>query len=284
MQSLVTKYGELIPQHTSDDLRKRDIIPVTYHENGQLKSVPLETQTTIATTVGEIPAELVSFHENGELNRIFPLNGKLSGYWGEADEMALAKPVTVTTPVGDITARFISLAFYDTGALRSVTIFPGDTVKIDTPLGFFETRIGISFTPEGILESLEPAKPTPIKTPLGEVMVFDPDAVGVNGDANSLTFDAEGTVTGFITTLTQFKVVQANGSTTMFTPGTRESLCGTSDEEMVPMIVRIADGFAAFQLIPETPFQKVPMEDSVFFATPFLGAKAFQPFNAGCAI
>lgn len=284
MQPIVTKYGTLVPQHTSDDLRKRDIIPVTYHDNGTPKSVPLETQTVIPTAVGDIPAELISFHDNGEINRIFPLNGKLSGYWSEADEMELATPLTVTTPPGEITARFISLAFFDTGALRSVTLFPGDTVRIDTPLGFMETRIGISFTPDGELESLEPAKPAPVQTLLGEVMAFDPDAVGVNGDANSLVFDRSGAVSGFVTTLTQFKVVQPDGSITTFTPETRESLCGNSDEEMVPMTVRITEGLAGFQLTPEAPFTNIPINETVFLPSPFLGAKAFLPFNAGCAI
>ena len=86
MQTISTQYGDLIPQYTDDDLRKREILPVEYHPSGALKAVPLETQTIIATPAGDIPAELISFHENGTISRIFPLNGKLSGYWSQEDE------------------------------------------------------------------------------------------------------------------------------------------------------------------------------------------------------
>ena len=46
-------------------------------------------------------AELVTFHADGSLRRVFPLNGKLSGYWTEADEGALAKAMELSTPLGE---------------------------------------------------------------------------------------------------------------------------------------------------------------------------------------
>ena len=83
---LVTSLGRLTPQHTIDDTRRMTLPPLTFYKNGQVRSLPLETRTVIATPAGVVPAELVTFHENGTVARVFPLNGKLSGYWTEADE------------------------------------------------------------------------------------------------------------------------------------------------------------------------------------------------------
>lgn len=55
MQTISTQYGALTPQHTDDDLRKREILPVEYHSSGTVKSIPLETQTTIRTPEEKCP-------------------------------------------------------------------------------------------------------------------------------------------------------------------------------------------------------------------------------------
>lgn len=231
MQTIITRYGKLIPQHTTDDLRKKEILPVVFHNNGTPKALPLEKQTTIATPVGDIPAELVTFHENGSLNRVFPLNGKLSGYWSEADEMALAKPVVLRTPAGTIVARLISVSFFDNETLRSITLCPGETISIATPASHYEARIGISFYRDGNIQSLEPAKPTLVKTMAGEIMAFDPDAVGVNGDKNSLIFDNKGDVIQAITPPSQIKVVKSDGETICFAPEYCESYFSDVEQE-----------------------------------------------------
>ena len=77
---------------------------MVFHESGRLKCLPLETQTIVATPAGDIPAEMLTFHPDGSLSRIFPLNGKLSGYWSQDDEAKLAAPLTMLTPVGVLTA------------------------------------------------------------------------------------------------------------------------------------------------------------------------------------
>ncbi|QGY40327.1 hypothetical protein GM415_09375 [Pseudodesulfovibrio cashew] len=270
MKEISTKYGNFIPQHTDNELRRKEILPITYHASGAVKSLPLEKQALVTTPVGDIPAELITFHSNGGINRIFPLNGKLSGYWSQDDEAALAEPVTIETPIGSITARIISLSFYENEALRSVTLWPGDTVSVSTPVGFLEVRIGISFTPDGKVSSVEPAKPAHVETPAGVITAFDPDAVGVNGDENSLVFDKNGEVTRVTTTLTRLKAIHPDGAVSVFTPATRESLCSEAEEEIVPMTVFINGPEVAIRTKANQPPTRVPREKHVFFTEPYL--------------
>lgn len=270
MKTITTRYGEFTPQHTASELRRKEIIPVEYHDNGMVKSLPLEEQVVVSTPVGDIPAELISFHENGNLSRIFPLNGKLSGYWAQEDEESLAEPVSMKTPAGTITARIIGLSFYDNGALRSITLWPGDTVSVSTPAGFFETRIGIGFTREGEVKSVEPAKPTPVATLAGEITAYDPDAVGVNGDDNSLVFGKNGEVLRVTTTLSLLKAVHPNGTTSVFKPGKRESLCSEAEEEVVPMIVEIGPEAVRVKKDFYAPATSIPKDSHLFFAEPYL--------------
>jgi hypothetical protein len=284
MQTISTQYGELIPQHTSDDLRKREILPVEYHGSGGLKSVPLEIQTVIATPAGDIPAELISFHENGTINRIFPLNGKLSGYWSQDDEAALAKPLTLTTPIGPIRAKVLSVSFYDDRSLRSLTLWPGETLSVPTPAGPIEARIGVSFTRDGKVRSLEPAKPTSVPTRAGEMTAYDPDAVGVNGDANSLVFDEEGKVCRVITTLTKLTVVHPDGHTHCHIPENRESLCSEAEQEVVPMIVTFTKDAVSVSTDPDVPPTTLPREGHVFFAEPYLPQLANPFVELHCSV
>lgn len=266
---LATPAGNLIPQHTTDDLRKKEVLPVTFHPDGSLKSLPLETQASIVTPAGDIPAELVTFHPDGSINRVFPLNGKLSGYWGQEDEEGLADLTTLITPVGTITARFISVSFHPGGTLRSLTLWPGDTFTVEAPTGPIAVRIGISFSPDGTIRSLEPAKPTPVTTPAGNISAYDPDAVGVNGDLNSLVFKDDGTVVRVATTLTRIKAAHPDGHTTSYTPEYRDSLCGDEDREVVPMVVDFSEDTTRIWLDPD----KAPAEleaGTALFAEPHL--------------
>lgn len=284
MTTVSTRYGDLTPQTTANELRRKDIEPITFHANGQVKSVPLETQTPIATPVGTIPAELVSFHENGTIKRIFPLNGKLSGYWTQDDEEALATPVQLHTPLGPIKAKVIGVSFYDNEAIRSITLWPGETIPVSTPAGFFEARIGISFTREGAIHSLEPAAPSPVQTVAGEITAFDPDAVGVNGDCNSLVFDADGNVIRVATTLSKLKAVHPNGTISHFVPDTRESLCSESEEEIVPMVLSIGKRDIVIQTKAHAPARSVPLEQHLFFTEPHLPQLANSLEMMRCAI
>jgi len=284
MQTISTQYGELIPQHTDDDLRKREILPVEYHASGALKSAPLETQTMFSTSVGEIPGELVSFHENGAINRIFPLNGKLSGYWSQDDEFGLTKPVTLTTPIGLVRAKVMSVSFYDDGSLRSLTLWPSETLSVPTPVGPIETRIGVSFDRDGKVRSLEPAKPTVVPTRAGEINAYDPDAVGVNGDANSLMFDEDGKVCRVITTLTKLTVVHPDGHTHCHIPENRESLCSEAEQEVVPMTVTFTQDTVSVSTNPDAAPLTLPREGHVFFTESYLPQLANPFVELHCSV
>jgi hypothetical protein len=284
MQPIMTNYGELIPQYTTDDLRKKEILPVVFHGNGTPKTLPLECQTTIATPAGDILAELVTFHENGSINRVFPLNGKLSGYWSEADELGQAKPISLRTPVGTITARIISVSFYENEALRSITLCPDETVSIATQAGNFETRIGVSFFMDGNVQSLEPAKPFPVKTEVGEIIAYDPDAVGVNGDTNSLLFDNKGNVLQTITTLSRIKTVHSDGKTTLFAPEYRESYCSDAEQEIIPMVVKFSEQAVIISTNPESPSTNISKKNHLFFSGPYLPKFSHGLGTMGCSV
>ncbi|BCS88024.1 hypothetical protein [Pseudodesulfovibrio sediminis] len=278
MKSISTQYGPLTPQHTSDDLRQREILPVEYYPSGAIKSIPLEKQTIIETPVGTIPSELVSFHENGVINRIFPLNGKLSGYWSQEDEFELAESITIPTPIGRITAKLLSISFHENSAIRSFTLWPGETVSTPTAKGPIATRIGVSFTPEGVISSLEPANPISVQTVAGEITAFDPDAIGVNGDYNSLGFNTNEEVIRVTTTLTKLTAIHPDGRTSIFTPEYRESWCGDTEEEVVPMMVRFLDDSVKVQTNPDLPAVTIPRKGAAFFTEPYLPQLA-QPFG-----
>ena len=267
---LDTPAGTLTPQHTTDDLRKKEVQPVTFYKDGTIKSLPLEVQAKIATPAGEIPAELVTFHKNGAINRVFPLNGKLSGYWGQEDEQGLAMPVTLTTPIGSVTACVISVGFHPDGQLRSLTLWPGETLTVEASTGPIAVRSGLSFWPDGAIRSLEPSKPTPIATPAGEISAYDPDAVGVNGDINSVIFHGDGTVARVVTTLTSIKAVSPDGRTTRFAPEYRDSLCGDEDREVVPMTVEFRGSEVEILVTPESAPVILDLERTTLFAEPHL--------------
>jgi hypothetical protein len=281
---LETPLGPLTPQHTTDDLRKKEVQPVVFHQSGVIRYLPLESQTMVPTPAGDIAAEMVTFHPDGCLSRIFPLNGKLSGYWSQEDEAGLAAPTTLLTPVGVITAMIINVSFYPSGAMRSITLWPGQALSIPTPAGVIQTRMGVAFGPDGAVRSIEPSKPTPVATPAGEIMAYDPDAVGINGDVNSLVFDDDGGVARIATTLTRLTVAAPDGRTTTFLPEERESLCGDTEREMVPMTVQFTAGTVIVRTSPETLPALIPRAGHAFFTAPYLPQLAHPFGQLRCSI
>lgn len=279
-----TPLGRLAAQHTTDDLRRRTVQSVLFHENGRIKALPLERPTVIDTPAGSMEVELVTFHPDGSLCRAFPLNGKLSGYWTQDDEGKLAKPLTFHTPLGQFTARVIALCFSPEGALHSVTLWPGDTLAIPTPVGELVARVGLSFRPDGSLRCLEPAKPQRVPTPVGPVTAYDLDAVGINGDRNSLAFAPDGTVERVATSLTKLIATHPDGSTETFSPGTRESLCGDADKEPVPLLLEFTREAVLLRATPLSRPTILPTQGRAFRTEPFLRefANPFGVRSCGC--
>lgn len=275
---LDTPLGALPPQHSTDDLRRRTVQAVHFYDNGALRHLPLETPTEVPTPAGALLAELVTFHRSGAVSRVFPLNGKLSGYWTEEDEGALAGPVTFEAPFGTVTARIISLSFSLSGSLRSITLWPGESLDVATPAGVIAARIGVSFRPDGSVESVEPARPQPVATPVGLVQAFDLDACGIHGDSNSLAFAADGSVERMSTSLTRLVATAKDGRERVFAPASRESLCGDSEREPVPMRLAFSPGLVEVRPMPEAEPVLLSAADYRFRATPHLEQFA-HPFG-----
>lgn len=213
-----TPLGPLTAQHSTDDLRRRTVQSLSFHPTGVLRALPLEQPTRIETPAGPVDAELLTFHPDGALNRVFPLNGKLSGYWTQEDEGRLARPVRLDTPAGPVEARLIAACFNPGGALLSLTLWPGEVLEVPTPLGSMPARVGVSFRPDGTLRSLEPARPQSVPTPAGFIQAYDLDAVGICGDVNSLGFAPDGSVERLSTTLSRVLATGPGGEELAFTP------------------------------------------------------------------
>lgn len=269
--ALETSLGRLVPQYTIDDSRRMHQPPLTFHANGQVRSLPLETRTVVETPAGAIPAELVTFHANGAVARVFPLNGKLSGYWTEADEARLAEVLRLDTPIGPLASKFVAAAFDAQGMLRSLTLWPGEVVTVPTPVGNAPVRLGLSFHATGELRSLEPARPLETPTPVGKVWAFDPDAVGISGDENSLAFSPAGAVTRIATVRTSLSARLADGSCIEVAPLVRESICGDGDREITPLVLEFdAAVLTARHGSLGRPAAIVPREGTTFAAKPFV--------------
>ncbi len=239
---LNTPLGVLVPQFTANTQRKRRLPVMLFHPGGRLRNLPLEEQTVVPTPLGPLAAEQVTFHESGALKRLFPLNGTLSGFWTQEDEAGLAAPLALDTPFGPVETPVIGLYFSAQGALRSLTLWPGRTLGVPCPLGTVTTRIGVSFYDSGALRSLEPAAPTVVPTPIGPLTAFDSDAVGVNGDINSLRFRENGSLLGLVTTAHAFDVVQENGRVRRVEPPLRRDPCDGQRLEVGPLALEFTGG------------------------------------------
>lgn len=232
---LETPWGTLVPQYSTDEVRRRQLPAITFHENGILKSLPFETQTLIDTPAGKIPAEMITLHPNGALCRVFPLNGTLNGYWTQENETALAKPITLSTPLGKLFITIVGVHFCKSGTIRSLTLWPGTRMMVQTPAGRIAVRNGIAFHSNGKLESVEPDLPVEVDTPIGVIHAFNPDAVGITGDTNSLRFDEDGKITHVTTSMDCIQVIIPDGRRIEHAPPIRESYCEEAVREPVPM-------------------------------------------------
>ena len=214
---VLTHAGELIPAYTTTDRRK--IKPsVTFHKNGIIKSVYLEEQTEIETPIGTLPVEYVTFYDTGEICRVFVSDGQISGFWSEEDEAEYAIPLSFEFDFTKFTARLNGLNFYKSGAIKSVTLYPGEEIELQTPAGKVKTKIGFSLYEDGTLESVEPSSEVLINTPIGMFLAMDSMAVGINADSNSIKFDKNGVLVSFKTTSERIVVTTNEGKFNIFMP------------------------------------------------------------------
>ncbi|WFR59688.1 hypothetical protein QA584_11545 [Anaerocolumna sp. AGMB13025] len=230
---LTTSYGKLIPQYENEGVRNKYINSLAFYKDGSLKKIALQGQCQIKTDIGVLSAELLTFYESGRIKRLFPLNGKITGYWTEENEFELAKPQELSFPFGKINKRLISILFYETGRIKSLTLWPKEVVMVNTPSGKLGVHYGLSLYPEGNLRSCEPAYPVLIETRIGKLTAYDMNANGINGDKNSLNFYDDGTIKSLITSTDSIEITKKSGEILKFEPGLRPSLL---DEEGMDII------------------------------------------------
>lgn len=251
---LDTSYGVLIPQYRDDDERRKRIKPLSFYENGSLKSISLQNPVEIETPVGMFSAEFISFYECGGINRVFPLDGMLSGYWTEEDEYDLATEYIFDFSFGKFKRKIIGIHFYENGGLKSITFWPKDIVVIQSPVGMAEVRIGISLYPDGRIKSLEPAKPMSVVTPIGEITAYDRKALGIHGDINSLKFTQNGVVESVVTSASIIRVTDKNGKNYIYKPGFGPNMFNPEASELIPLSIQFNDNKVRFNDSPEDEY------------------------------
>ena len=236
--TLITPYGNLVPQYEAEDMGRRTVKPIYFYKDGSLKSIALQSQTILETPVGAVPAELVTFHKCGSIKRLFPLDGKLSGFWGWKNEFALATELTFKSPVGTLCAKVIGLQFYESGALKSITLWPGQTLTVQTPIGEITVRKGLAFYESGAIRSFEPLKKIDLQTPIGIITSYDNEPNGIHGDINSVQLAEDGSIEALSTVDHAVEVSLSGENSELFHPGVKDNVCGDERKVSVPMKVR----------------------------------------------
>lgn len=235
MQAISTKYGVFVPQYEDSTVRRKYINPVTFYDNGNVKSIALHEQTMISTPVGVLPAELLTFYKSGKVKRLFPLNGKISAYWTEEDEYDLATELDFSFKFGSFKKKVIAIYFYESGSVKGLTFWPNDSVSVESPLGKVTARIGLTLYPDGLLKSFEPQSPLAVMTPIGEIIAYDPQAIGINGDMNSCNFYEDGSIKSLATANNLITVTDQNKNQDIWGPSFEPSLLDDNKAETIPL-------------------------------------------------
>lgn len=205
---LKTACGILTPRYGHETVRSKYVKAIGFYPNGCIRRIALEHMTGVQSPIGEFPAELLTFYESEAICRIFPLNGKITGFWTEQDEEKLMEPLHFSFPFGEFSVKVISVHFYESGNIQSITLFPDERIEISLPFGKVLGRTGFSLYADGALQSLEPAQPTSIPTPIGMLHAFAGSfTTGITADMNSLVLAENGTVMR-LSTVTDKIVVQ----------------------------------------------------------------------------
>jgi len=230
-----TKYGDLIPLYENDDPRRKDIVALSFYEDGNLKSISLQKQTEIETSLGRLKAEYIIFYKNGNIKRIFPLNGKLTGYWSEDDEYSLAEEFSFDFSFAKFKQKVIGVNFFENEKPKSITLWPKDKITIESPIGAVDVRIGFSLYSDGTLESFEPYMPIEVETPIGKITAYDRQAIGIHADSNSIKFSQDGKLEALTTSLNEVEIRDKNGFKTVYKPKLQPSQIDETVIDIIPM-------------------------------------------------
>jgi hypothetical protein len=238
---LNTDYGVLVPQFEDNGVRRKHKKSISFYNSGNLKSISLQEQVVITTSIGLIPVEYLTFYEDGNIKRIFPLDGKLSGYWTEDNEYGLAREISFNFKFGNFSKKVIGIYFYNSEEIKSITFWPKEKIIISSPAGPMIIRIGLSLFPDGIIKSVEPARPASVQTRIGKINAYDVNPLGVHGDDNSLKFDEKGEVVELTTSTDTIKLTDKKGNTKIFEPGSKQSVIDDEETEIIPINIKFLD-------------------------------------------
>lgn len=243
---LSTKYGDLVPEFEFIDARIKDTYSVSFYQDGSLEKVSLSKQTIIPTSIGNIPAELITFYQNGNIMRLFPLNGQLSAYWSEADEFTLAKKLEFDLKFNKIQTIITNISFYEDSKLKSIALWSGEKLNLNTPLGVQSVRQGISIHPNGSLKSFEPLNPLLVETSIGTIEAFDYSDKFLFKDDKSITFDQNQKLKSINTSSNKITVIdKKNNLATSFSPDINKTILD-NDDFIKPLHIIFEDEFVIF--------------------------------------
>ena len=220
MSILNRKYGNFENYNllSLDDSRRRDELAVKFYENGMIRSISFDKPSIISMKTGVFKAEKLIYYKDGDIKKIFPLDGKLSGYWTEEDEYNLAEALDIKTKEQIFTTKPIAIGFYKNQNVKNITLWPKERIDVKVEDLNILTRIGVSFYENGSVKSCEPAIPTIINSPIGKIIAYDPNAIGITGDINSLNFYEDGSVKSLITSENIIEVSDNSGKKIVYSP------------------------------------------------------------------
>lgn len=275
-----TPWGRLIPQYQDGNIRRKYINSLKFYPGGSLKSIALHQQTSFATTIGAFPAEFVTFFENERIKRLFPLNGKISGHWSEEDECKLAEEFDFAFSFGNFKKKVIAVYFYESGSVKGLTFWPGDYVAIQSPLGEVDARIGITLYPDGQLRSLEPNSPVTADTPIGKITAYNPAAIGIHGDLNSLVFYEDSSLKSLMSSHNLVTITDRNGSQDTVSPRLKPGLQPGSSMEILPLLIQFHNN--KVELGNGSMKQQYALDQCTF--TIYQVPQVYRPVNNACSV
>lgn len=210
---LIINKVKFIPQYDVFSEIRKYVPSLKFYPEGELKAIILQDSTPIEVNNMYFQIEKVTFYKGGQYQRIFMKDGKISGYWTEDDEYRLAYKYKLDLGVVNINNKIISLYLYEGGKIKAITLWPKERIKINIEKNInIICRIGISLYEEGKLKSCEPAIPQKIKTIIGDIEVYNENAIGIHGENNSLKFYEDGKIKSLITSSTEIRISDKLGN------------------------------------------------------------------------
>jgi len=213
-----TKYGELIPQYDYIDVRRKYIKSISFFPDGKLSRISLNDQTSIETSIGIIKVELITFYPNGNIDRIFPLNGQLSGYWDEEQEYELTKDIEFSFPFGNFVSKATGIYFYKNGNIKGISLWTNEIININTPIGKQSIRLGFSLYENGNIKAFEPSSPLSILTPIGHILAFDANDYLFFKECKSVNFCENSSLESVMTSRNKITVVDLDKKVYIYEP------------------------------------------------------------------